>query len=377
MNPTLSIIRLPVRYRMLRDAMIRYDRPANLTALEAIPEAQKLAFAPIAFQATVALIRLGILQAVEAAKEAGATAADIASQRSLPVYGVRVLLDMGLSIGLVWQREDRYVLDKVGHFTLNDAMTRVNMDFVADVCYDAMSSLQDSVEQRAPKGLARFGDWETLYQGLTRLPAQIRASWLKFDHFYSSNAFTVALEHVFAAKPRRLLDIGGNTGLWAMACVEHDPDVEVTIVDLPDQAEQTKERLGAGRHAERIHVRAVDLLGETVSLPAGADAIWMSQFLDCFSEQQATRILRIASEAMGPECSLFVLETLCDRQRYDAATYSVNATSLYFTCIANGVSRMYRSDDLKRIIGDAGLAVVAEHDHIGRGHTLLKCRRAA
>jgi hypothetical protein len=361
---------------MLPHAMIRYDQPANLTAFEAISEAQKLAFAPIAFQASVTLQRLGILEAVEAAKDHGADAAEIAARLKLPIYGVRVLLDMGLSIGLVWQREGRYVLDKIGHFLLNDAMTRVNLDFVADVCYDAMSSLKDSVEQRAPKGLARFGDWETLYQGLPQLAEPIRTSWLKFDHFYSSNSFGAALEHVFAAKPRHLLDIGGNTGLWATACVEHDPDVEVTIVDLPEQARLTRERLGAGRHAQRIHVAAVDLLDETVALPAGADAIWMSQFLDCFSEDQAIRILRIAADAMAPECSLFVLETLCDRQRYDAATYSVNATSLYFTCIANGVSRMYRSEDLLRIIRAAGLTVVAEHEPLGRGHTLLHCRKA-
>ena len=43
-----------------------------------------------------------------------AAAAEIASRLNLPVYGVRVLLDMGLSIGLVWQRDGRYVLDKIG-----------------------------------------------------------------------------------------------------------------------------------------------------------------------------------------------------------------------------------------------------------------------
>jgi hypothetical protein len=360
---------------MLRHAMIRHDRPANLTAFEAISQAQRLAFAPIAFQASVALQRLGILEAVEAAKDDGATAGDIANRLALPEYGVRVLLDMGLSIGLVWQRGNRYVLDKVGHFLLNDAMTRVNLDFVADVCYDAMSSLQESVLQRAPKGLTRFGDWDTLYQGLTRLPEPVRTSWLAFDHFYSSNAFATALTHVFATKPRRLLDIGGNTGLWAAACTDHDPNVEVTIVDLPEQARLTRERLRGTPHAARIHVTAVDLLDPTVTLPTDTDTIWMSQFLDCFSEQQATQILRAAAAAMGADGSLFVLELLCDRQRYDAATYSVNATSLYFTCIANGVSRMYRSEDLLRIIRDAGLTVVAEHDHIGRGHTLLHCRK--
>ncbi|HSC16378.1 MAG TPA: methyltransferase [Gammaproteobacteria bacterium] len=356
--------------------MIRYDRPADVSAFEAISAAQKLAFAPIAFQASVALERLGILQAVADTKEHGATAGEIAERLSLPVYGVRVLLDMGLSIGLVWQRAERYVLDKVGHFWLNDAMTRVNADFVTDVCYDAMSSLQASVEQQAPRGLARFGSWPTLYPGLTRLPAHVRSSWLKFDHFYSSSAFAPALSHVFKARPRRLLDVGGNTGLWATACVEHDADVEVTIVDLPEQARLTSERFRDGPHAERVRVVALDLLDPNAALPQGADVVWMSQLLDCFSEEQAARVLRLAADAMSADSSLFVLETLCDRQKFDAATYSVNATSLYFTCIANGVSRMFRSEDLLRLVHEAGLTVTAEHDHIGRGHTLLHCRKA-
>ena len=356
--------------------MIRYDRPADVSAFEAISAAQKLAFAPIAFQASVALVRLGILQAIADTKDDGASASELAERLKLPVYGVRVLLDMGLSIGLVWQRAERYVLDKVGHFWLNDAMTRVNADFVADVCYDAMSSLQASVEQQAPRGLERFGTWSTLYPGLTRLPEHVRASWLKFDHFYSSSAFAPALAHVFSVRPRRLLDVGGNTGLWATACVEHDAAVEVTIVDLPEQAQLTGERFRAGPHAQRVRVIPLDLLDPKATLPKGADVVWMSQLLDCFSEQQAARVLRLAAEAMHDDSSLFVMETLCDRQRFDAATYSVNATSLYFTCIANGVSRMFRSEDLLRLVHEAGLKVTAEHDHIGRGHTLLHCRKA-
>jgi hypothetical protein len=355
--------------------MIRYDRPADVSAFDAISAAQKLAFAPIAFQASVALERLGILQAVADTKDHGASAGEIAERLKLPVYGVRVLLDMGLSIGLVWQRAERYVLDKVGHFWLNDAMTRVNADFVTDVCYDAMSSLQASIEQQVPRGLERFGDWPTLYPGLPQLPAHVRSSWLKFDHFYSSSAFAPALAHVFSVRPRRLLDVGGNTGLWATACVEHDAAVEVTIVDLPEQARLTSERFGLGPHAERVRVVALDLLDPAVALPQGADVIWMSQLLDCFSEQQAAGVLRLAADAMHGDASLFVMETLCDRQKFDAATYSVNATSLYFTCIANGVSRMFRSEDLLRLVREAGLTVVAEHDHIGRGHTLLHCRK--
>lgn len=354
--------------------MIRYDRPASLSAFEAISEAQKLAFSPIAFQAAVALQRLGVLEAIAAAGENGIDSAALASKLSLREYGIRVLLDMGLSLGLVWRRDERYVLDKVGYFWLNDRMTSVNANFVADVCYDAMSDLQDSVEDGAPRGLRRFGDWATLYPGLTLLPEPARTSWFSFDQFYSTRAFGAALKHVFESSPRRILDLGGNTGLWALACVEHDANVRVTIVDLPEQARVADATLQRSEHRERIDIVAIDLLDPKEELPR-SDVIWMSQFLDCFSEAQIMHILELVVRTMDERTSLFILETLSDRQQHDAAAYSVNATSLYFTCIANGVSRMYPAEDLLGMIRAAGLRVIAQHDGLGVGHTLLQCVR--
>jgi Dimerisation2-like domain/O-methyltransferase domain len=355
--------------------LIKYDRPASLTAFEAISVAQRLAFAPIAFQATATLLELGILKAVAEAGEAGACAADVSSDLGLSEYGVHVLLDMGLSVGLVWRRDDRYVLDKVGHFLLNDKMTRTNFDFVRDVCYSPMQDLTRSVEGRRPAGLERFGDWPTLYPGLTSLPEPARSSWFAFDHFYSQKAFSKALDIVFARAPRRLLDIGGNTGIWALECFRRDAAVRVTVVDLPEQTWVARERVAAAGASARIDTYDVDLLDPEQRLPAGADAIWMSQFLDCFSPEQIVAILQRAREGMDDDCSLYVLELLWDRQEHEAAAFSLNATSLYFTCIANGVSRMYRSDDLLRLVEESGLVVREQHDGLGVGHTLLRCTR--
>jgi hypothetical protein len=52
----------------------------------------------------------------------------------------------------------------------------------------------------------------------------------------------------------------------------------------------------------------------------------------------------------------------------------LNATSLYFTCLANGNSRFYRSDDFLEIIEEAGLVIEERTDNIGLGHTLLKLK---
>lgn len=97
----------------------------------------------------------------------------------------------------------------------------------------------------------------------------------------------------------------------------------------------------------------------------------MSQFLDCFSPMEILSILRRVRAAMKPQADVYILELFWDAQRYEAASYSLNATSLYFTCLANGNSRFYRSDDFLEIVKEAGFVVTNRIDHIGLGHTLL------
>ena len=49
-------------------------------------------------------------------------------------------------------------------------------------------------------------------------------------------------------------------------------------------------------------------------------------------------------------------------------------TSLYFTALANGNSKMYYSEDMVRCVEKAGLHVDKFHDGLGLGHTILECR---
>ena len=135
------------------------------SAFEAITTAQFIAFAPIVFQATKSLRDLGILTMVEASSIHGVTLEEIHTKLKLSEYGVRVLLEAGLGIGLVIKNDDKYTITKTGLFILNDRMTNVNMDFTNDVCYEGMFTLTDSIKQGKPTGLKVLG----LANGLRRL----------------------------------------------------------------------------------------------------------------------------------------------------------------------------------------------------------------
>lgn len=346
-----------------------------MTALEAKSRAQTLAFAPFAFQATVALRDLGILAAVGRAGPDGLDRSEIAAETGVSEYGVSVLLDFGVDLGLVTCTQQRFALDDVGYFVLHDEMTAVNMDFTRDVCYHALGALTESIRNGQPEGLSALGEWPTIYEGLTHLPEPALSSWYRFDHFYSDRAYDELLPLVFRDPVRHVLDIGGNTGRWSLKCLRHDPDVTVTIVDLPAQLDAARRNIEQAGFGARVDYHEADLLDPTRELPAGADVLWMSQFLDCFSEAEVTSILARAARAMDTDARLYIVELFPDRQVFDAARFSLDATSLYFTCVANGTSRMYHSDRFRELVNAAGLTIERTIDHVGEGHTLLCCAR--
>jgi hypothetical protein len=356
--------------------MIEFKQLAEKTAVEARADAQRIAFGPIVFQATVALRRLGILADLHA-HPAGRTAAEISQALGIPEYGVKVLLEVGLSSDIVALSQGRFTLTKTGLFLLKDELTAVNLDFVADVCYEGMRYLKDSILEQKPKGLQVFGQWSTIYEGLSQLPKDVQDSWFAFDHFYSDRAFPDMLRVVFERPVAKLLDVGGNTGRWALKCVAYDPRVHVTILDLPGQLEKAKRNIEAAGMSGRVDTHPIDLLSDSTAWPKGADAIFMSQFLDCFSPPQIVSLLKRGRDAMDANASLYILETFWDRQRHEAATFSLHNTSLYFTCLANGNSKMYHSSEMKECVAAAGLRIAREVDGIGEYHTLLECKREA
>jgi hypothetical protein len=341
-----------------------------ISAFEAMEQAQWIAFAPFVFQASCVLRDRGILAAVEQSRE-GLTLEQIAAAVDLPIYGTRVLIEAGLGIGLLTEDAGRYRVTMTAILLQHDPMTNANMDFARDVNYQGLAHLDAAIASGKPKGLAVFGEWNTVYEALAQLPEPVRRSWFGFDHFYSDSAFPAALRLVLAQRPRRLLDIGGNTGKWATACLRGDPELEVTILDLPGQLHNAEQNLAAAGLRDRVHFHAANLLDEHCEIPPGFDAIWMSQFLDCFSEQEITSILRRCVAAMQPDTRIFVLEAFWDRQRFAAARFCLQMTSLYFTAIANGNSQMYHSSTFLACVRAAGLEVEVEHDGLGISHTLL------
>ncbi len=333
-----------------------------------------LAFSPLLFQAAMAARNMGVLAAVHASATDGVTPAEVATHAKVSLYAARVLLEGCLALELVALEAGRYRISDAGRLWLFDPMTNVNANFVQDVCYAGAFHLEESLRTGKPAGLKVFGDWATIYEGVTELPPAAQKSWFEFDHYYSDGAFPMAFPRVFERRPKTLLDVGGNTGKWALHCLANDRDVAVTVLDHPGQLARLQQNAVAAGVQDRLRALPLDLLDHRCAFPTGFDVVWMSQFLDCFGEADIVQLLRRGRAALTPggRGRIYVMETFWDRQPNDVGELCLQGTSLYFTCMANAQSRMYHSQDFAELMPAAGLRIASD-EAVGPYHTLLEC----
>jgi hypothetical protein len=338
--------------------------------------AQRLAFAPLMFQACVVLRDSGILELLAGARARGLTVAAAMERTRTPRYAAELLLESGLASGLCTyeetSEEPRFFITAMGVYWLRDPLTRVNANFNHHVCFQGAFKLREALLEGKPAGLPAIDSTgaATVYEALRSLPAEVMQAWFEFDHHYSDGVFEQCLPRVLAGAPGRVVDVGANTGRFTRLCLERGVD-HLTLVDLPGQLAVAAEQLA--QFPGRFTLYPCNLLETATALPAGADVYWLSQFLDCFSETEIVSILSRVRAAMRPDSRAYILETYWDQQDHEVARFCVIGTSLYFACIANGNSRMYHSKVMKRLIHEAGLCVVGDQARVGLSHTLLEC----
>ena len=172
---------------------------------------------------------------------------------------------------------------------------------------------------------------------------------------------------------RRLQNGDRVPGKDEKALMEYDDKLYQVSKQIGMMKENTKGKEGA----ERIKGYGINLLDKNAFFPkreGGLDAIWMSQFLDCFSEEEIVSILTRAKAVMDADTRIFIMATLWDRQRFETAAFCLTMTSLYFTAMANGNSKMYHSEDMTRLVNEAGLEVEHIYDGLGQCHSIMVCK---
>lgn len=344
----------------------------KISALEAQYEAQKIAFAPIVFQVVRTMRDLKILEILSKNKK-GLSYDELSSKANLSKYAVQLLCETALSAGVLYEEKEKFFLSKIGFYLHSDEMTIANMNYNHDVNYQGLFYLEEAIKSGKAEGLKVFGEWDTIYPALSSLPKKAKDSWFEFDHLYSDSGFPKAIRILQGFKPKNILDIGGNTGKFALLFAKENPDINITIMDLPQQIKLAKQNIYEN-NILNISTYESNILLDDTKIPNGFDIIWMSQFLDCFKEEQIINILKKVKASMSENSEICIMEPFWDRQINETAAYCVINTSPYFTAMANGYSKMFKYTDFEKFLNKAGLDVVEIIDNIGLCQTIIRCK---
>lgn len=161
----------------------------------------------------------------------------------------------------------------------------------------------------------------------------------EIDHRLSSDAraFAAAMRDVgrqSAAKlaevmdfagVRRLLDVGGGPGTYALELAGRYPDLEAVVFDRPDTAEVARENVREAGLEDRVQAVGGDALEDDLGGPY--DFILVSNLVHVFPEEANRRLVHNCAAALAGGGRLAIKDFLLDPDRTSptgAALFAVN-----------------------------------------------------
>lgn len=251
-------------------------------------------FGPGYGRAVVAATRFGLFEALAAGPR---DAAGLADAMRCSATGVTALAHALTGAGLLRRRAGVFSLTRPARRWLlaeSEASLRDAVLFMG-YCHTWLVDLEDAV---------RSGQVTRLHDR-----AHPPEFWDAYTGALASFARLASAEVVRRARltaPRRLLDVGGNHGLYAAAYCHRHPGLEATVLDLPEACDAGRRVVAAAPGGDRVTHRAGDFRRDDWG--DGWDAILLFNVLHNATEAEARGALRRARASLAPGGRLVICD---------------------------------------------------------------------
>lgn len=136
---------------------------------------------------------------------------------------------------------------------------------------------------------------------------------------------------------RHLLDVGGGGGAYDITLCARYPRLRATVFDLPFVCELTRPMIDRAGMADRIDLAAGDFLAGSAPLPAGHDAVLLSNVLHDWAEPDCLTIIGRCHAALPRGGRIIIAELLVD----DTKDGPVNAALMSLNMLVETWGRNY------------------------------------
>ncbi len=159
---------------------------------------------------------------------------------------------------------------------------------------------------------------------------------------------------------RRLLDLAGGTGLYALALLEANPELRAVVLDRPEVLKVAEEFRGDSRAGDRLELVAGDMF--RAPLPA-ADVILLSNVLHDWDIPECRQMIARCVEALPPGGRLLIHDVFLDDDLGGPLPIALYSAALF--TLTEG--RAYSAAEYRSWLESAGLTVT------GPAPTLIHC----
>lgn len=230
----------------------------------------------------------------------------LAEHLQLDRHALKSLMHALVSLG--------YLTCEGGHYRNSEfsarALVRGSPDYEGDT---ALMSLWFMRQMGELSHTVRHGRGrETFEEAVSESPA--RAAWLASAMDQVSRNYTGTIgNYVDMGGVRRLLDVGGADGSFAMALLKEAAEAEADIYELPLVAEVARRSIQ--EHGMQNRMRVVEGDFRVDELGQGYDLIFFSNIFHLCSEELAGSLIRRSAAALNPGGRLVIKDMVPERDK--------------------------------------------------------------
>jgi acetylserotonin N-methyltransferase len=253
-------------------------------------------------------VALGVFDALT---DGAKTAAGLAEKLGAHADALERLLDACVGLGLLTRSEAGYANTPAAEAYLTsqspDRLTGY-IGYSNDVMWTLWAHLKDAVREGSNRWKQAYGWDGPIFSHFFRSD-ESRREFLMGMHGFGR----ISSPHVASAfdlsRFRRLVDLGGATGHFAIAACERYPQLEAVVFDLPESMPLASEIVAASPVGGRIVLAPGDFFRD--ALPEG-DLFALGRILHDWSEEKVLRLLGRVYERLSPGGGLLIAEKLLD-----------------------------------------------------------------
>jgi ubiquinone/menaquinone biosynthesis C-methylase UbiE len=186
--------------------------------------------------------------------------------------------------------------------------------------------------------------WEAYIRGLFELS--------RAEH--DSNAALVGVEGA-----RRLVDVAGGHGGFAMAMCRRHPSLEATVLDLPPSAAVGRKIVAEQGYADRVSFREGDVF--ELGLGENLDVVSVFNLIHHLPEERDRELCRMAREALRPGGVLVIGDSARPQEGDELSPHGAVSSLLFY---AWSHSRNFSPSEVSGWLREAGFEEVEVHRNV-------------